>query len=104
MTPPLLPQTTYACSSLLEETGSDKRAAYTCFRAKVSTCASLDAGARLRDPADLYWRVRGPHMRNSLTAGCLVLAGMAVGAQAPPPLVLPKAAPTVDQILSLKRA
>jgi dipeptidyl aminopeptidase/acylaminoacyl peptidase len=45
-------------------------------------------------------------MRTFLTLGCLAAAGIAVTihAQSPAPLALPNSAPSVDQILSLKRA
>ncbi len=43
-------------------------------------------------------------MRTLLIAGCCLAAASALDAQAPRPLALPAVAPTVDQILSLKRA
>src|SRR5947208_12888457 len=42
-------------------------------------------------------------MRSFLMLGCLAAASINLGAQSPAPLALPKTAPTVDQILSLKR-
>ena len=42
-------------------------------------------------------------MRAFLMLGCLAAASIDLGAQASAPLALPKTAPTVDQILSLKR-
>src|SRR6266576_7260074 len=43
------------------------------------------------------------HMRTFLMLGSLAIAAAAVEAQGPP-LALPKVAPTVEQVLSLKRA
>src|SRR2546430_278060 len=45
----------------------------------------------------------GNHMRTFLMLGSLPIAAAAVEAQGPP-LALPKVAPTVEQVLSLKRA
>jgi dipeptidyl aminopeptidase/acylaminoacyl peptidase len=42
-------------------------------------------------------------MRSFLMLGCLAAASIDLGAQASAPLALPKTAPTVDQILSVKR-
>jgi dipeptidyl aminopeptidase/acylaminoacyl peptidase len=43
-------------------------------------------------------------MRTFLMLGCLACGAVAIHAQSPAPLALPNTAPTVDQVLSLKRA